>query len=364
METSEGFALMKKDTVRKKTAPGKQRGPGTDRGASREDPPGGRRASHRRISACGLFKRQICEGYLSALLEGCRTDKVAVRRVGRQNCAVFECVEERGIASCAQCSEYPCIFHDNLERICPGGAELRESEEARVWRLTALRPGPLARPPAAGRPGQQVPERTISRVRWYLAALKHFLGAGVKVVSSAEIAAKVGVNSALVRRDLCYFGQFGTRSLGYHVEDLLRTLLSLFEVDRPRRVAWLGAERLSRDVSAPEQLSQYNWEIAAVFDSDPGRWELTNGGLEVVELARLEEVVRGLGIDTAVLALPEREAQAAADRLVEAGVEAILNLAAVPVTVPQHVAVQQADLATQLMLLSYQAGLLERPKGK
>ena len=320
-----------------------------------------RRVTARQLAPCGLTKRQTCEAELARFLEGCRVDKVALRRVGRQNCAIFECVDERGLAGCGQCREHPCVFHEKAERICPGQSGRTEDGEGRAWRLTAPGFGALAKPIAEATTTAvtrvQVPERTISRARWYLAALQRFLQAGVKVTSSAEIGAKVGVSSALVRRDLCYFGQFGTPSLGYQVEELLQSLLSLFEDRRPRRVAWVGAERLRMGAGSGEQLTRHNWQVAGVFDADPRLVGTTVGELEVMALSRLGEVAGGLGINTAVLAVPESEAQAAVDRLVDAGVEAILNLTPVPITVPGHVAVQQADLATQLMLLSYQSGL-------
>lgn len=312
----------------------------------------------RRMAPCGKVSRAECEAGLAALLAGCRADRVAVRRVGRRNCALFQCVEERGLAHCTQCPKHGCAFHRNLERICPVGRELPPTEPS-AWKLPALGPGPLKRSAAdserAGKP-TEAPGRTITRVRWYVAALEHFQEAGVKVVSSAEIGAKVGVKPAVVRRDLCYFGQFGTPSVGYDVEGMLATLLGVFALARPRRVIWVGAERLRTDAEVLRLLAERNWRVVAVFDPDPRQAGAAVGGMVVRELSRLE-TVEELGVNTAVLAVGEEEVQQVADRLVGAGVEAILNLAPAPISAPAGVVVQQADLTTQLMLLSYHTSL-------
>ena len=79
--------------------------------------------SRKRMAACGDLPREICEQYLSSLLHGARSDKLAMRRVARQNCAIFQCMEERGLASCGKCAEgmAGCVFHGQLDRICPAG---------------------------------------------------------------------------------------------------------------------------------------------------------------------------------------------------------------------------------------------------
>src|SRR5512142_561775 len=85
-----------------------------------------------RLSPCGRFKREFCDRGLSGLMEGCRSDRSAMRRVGRQNCAVLQCLAERGLAACEQCSHRPCVFQDNLDQVCPAGSAM---EKGRTWRL-------------------------------------------------------------------------------------------------------------------------------------------------------------------------------------------------------------------------------------
>ncbi len=169
----------------------------------------------------------------------------------------------------------------------------------------------------------------------------------------------MGVSPSLVRRDLCYFGQFGTPSRGYNVAELLKGILTVFEVVRERWVAWVGAERLRSDARV----------LRAVRARTTGRWPRSSiptrpagaeiAGMRVLDLSELGKISRGLEMDAAVVAVREEQAQAVAEQLVAAGVEAILNLTSVPLAVPERVAVQQADITTQLLLLSYRASVVQ-----
>ena len=312
-------------------------------------------------AACARFAREFCERGLAGLLRGCASDRTAIRRVGRQNCAVLQCLSERHLPSCEQCRNQPCVLQDNLAAVCPAG---RATEEGRSWRLIAVSPGDDFVAARAPRAHSQVPERSVSRLRWYLAALEHFRQAGVGVVSSAEIGRKVGVSASLVRRDLCYFGQFGTRSRGYSVEELRDSILSVFEVVKERWLVWVGAGRLQADADAIRQFGRHNWRIAAVFDPDPAPYRGGIGDLRVFDLTSLPKVVANLKVEAAVLAVREEQAQAVVDQVVAAGLSAILNLTSAPLEVPEGVAVQQADFATQLLLLSYRLGLVPGSGGR
>src|SRR5574340_415449 len=288
----------------------KQQKTGTGTGAvvrkAAEEPRRRGRKPLPRLSPCGRFKREFCDRGLSGLMEGARSDRTAMRRVGRRNCAILQCLEERGFPSCEQCTHAPCVFQDKLDQICPAGSA---TEKGRSWRLVALSPGTdltaTAEAAPAVRPRMKVPDRSVARLRWYLAAMEAFRQAGIKVVSSADIGTKVGVSPSLVRRDLCYFGQFGTPSRGYEVAELLKGILTVFEVVRERWVAWIGAERLRSDPRVLEQCARHNWQVAAVFDPDPAQLNTEVSGMRVLEMASLGRITSSLEIDAAVLAVRE-----------------------------------------------------------
>jgi redox-sensing transcriptional repressor len=58
--------------------------------------------------------------------------------------------------------------------------------------------------------------------------------------------------------------------------------------------------------------------------------------------------------EIAVLAVPGEGAQAAVDRLVKAGIRAVLNFAPVQLQVPSEVALRSVNMAMELEGLSYE----------
>ena len=70
-------------------------------------------------------------------------------------------------------------------------------------------------------------------------------------------------------------------------------------------------------------------------------------------VAELEDFCAANQVDIALVTVPPADAQATVDRLVVAGIRAILNFAPVKVSVRQGVTVRQVDLSSELMFLSY-----------
>ena len=75
----------------------------------------------------------------------------------------------------------------------------------------------------------KIPEPAIRRLSRYSRCLEQMEEGGEKVVSSAQLASRCAVNAAQVRKDLTYFGEFGTRGVGYH-----SVFLKILNEYRPR----------------------------------------------------------------------------------------------------------------------------------
>src|SRR5947209_16799230 len=91
---------------------------------------------------------------------------------------------------------------------------------------------------------EKISELTTSRLSVYLRCLNLLAAAGVKTVSSRALAEQFHLSSAQIRKDLAYFGDFGTRGVGYSVEELRRYLTQILGLDRAHRVAVVGAGNL------------------------------------------------------------------------------------------------------------------------
>ena len=207
----------------------------------------------------------------------------------------------------------------------------------------------------------KIPEKTVTRLSIYLRCLEELEADGVASVSSRQMAERFGLNSAQVRKDLAYFGQFGVRGLGYYIAELKHNLERILGLKQDWEVALVGVGNLGSALIAYKGFQARGFKIGVAFDTDPARVGQVVGGVQVVDTANLVPTLRKKKVKIAVLAVPAPAAQSVADLLVEAGVTAILNFAPAQITVPEGVKVQNVDLSVLLKTLSYHTVRTGRP---
>jgi len=201
---------------------------------------------------------------------------------------------------------------------------------------------------------EKISELTTNRLSVYLRCLNELATAGIETVSSQELAEQFNLNSAQIRKDLGYFGEFGVRGTGYFIDDLRAHLTKILGLDKPHRVGIIGAGRLGRALANYHGLEKSNFTVVALFDNDTSKiGERTRSGIEVFDVRRIAKVVRDEQIDVAVIAVPARAAQRVLNQVMAAGVKAILNFAPAPLKARLGVKVKTVDLTTSLESLSY-----------
>ena len=198
-----------------------------------------------------------------------------------------------------------------------------------------------------------IPTATISRLVTYLRILSDMEGQGIKNTSSEQLADEAQVSAFQVRKDLAYFGRFGTRGAGYTVPTLRRELRRILGLTRAWNVAIVGMGRLGEAIAHYPNFDQYDFSLKAFFDIDPNRVGREVAGLEVYHLDELPRLVKEKGVDIGFLTVPQDAAQEAADALVAAGVRGILNFAPRVITVPSDVHVEPVDFLAGLKRLSF-----------
>ena len=199
----------------------------------------------------------------------------------------------------------------------------------------------------------KIPEATVIRLSIYSRQLSNLRKAGVETVSSEEIANSVGVSSAQVRKDLAYFGEFGTRGVGYPVDELLGNLTKILGLNREWNLAIIGAGKLGSALALYEGFRQRGFSIRAIVDVDQKRVGVDLAGVVVDPLDRLEALVKERDINIGIITVPAAQAQQITDRLVGAGVAAILNFSPQVLRVPPEVVLRNVDLAVNLKVLSF-----------
>ena len=203
------------------------------------------------------------------------------------------------------------------------------------------------------RPGRGIPEATVARLPVYHRALSALADRGVATVSSEELAASAGVNSAKLRKDLSYLGSYGTRGVGYDVVDLLDHIGRVLGLTQDWAVVIVGVGNVGHALANYGGFGSRGFRVVALVDADPSREGERVGDLAVRPLAELEDLVARLGVSIGVIATPASAAQHVCDRLVAAGVRSILNFAPLVLSVPRDVGVRKVDLATELQILAF-----------
>ena len=198
-----------------------------------------------------------------------------------------------------------------------------------------------------------IPDATVARLPLYLRALVELQERSIRTVSSGELARASGVNPAKLRKDLSHLGSFGTRGVGYPVKELVDGISGVLGLTDERPVVIVGLGNLGHALAHYGGFAQRGFHVAGLVDADPATIGTRVAGLEVEDVADLERIVAGRGITIAVLATPAAAAQEVADRLVEAGVTAIMNFAPVHLAVPDHVTIRKVDLSVELQILSF-----------
>ncbi|MCC7209702.1 MAG: redox-sensing transcriptional repressor Rex [Anaerolineae bacterium] len=198
-----------------------------------------------------------------------------------------------------------------------------------------------------------IPDIVIGRLPIYLRALTQMLQQGHTITSSHELGQRLGISSAQIRKDLSHFGEFGKQGTGYQVDHLLNQLKGILQVDREWPMVVVGAGDLGRALAHYRGFVARGFRVVGVFDTDPAKVGTVQGENTVRDIDGLEDFIRQNGVRIAMLAVPAEAAQAVADRLIVAGVRAILNYAPITLATPANVHVQYIDPVMHLQRMTY-----------
>ena len=200
--------------------------------------------------------------------------------------------------------------------------------------------------------GRRIPQATIRRLPVYLRDLCEAVTMGISVTSSSEMAARTGVSSEQIRKDLAYFGAFGTRGVGYDARQLAGAIRRILGIQRGVGVALVGAGHLGFALARYSRQENAEVAVSMVFDRDEAIIGSRIGDLRVLPVAEMERRVRDAGVRLAVIAVPGEGAPAVLETLARAGVEAVLNFSPVALSAP-GVHVQHIDLTIELQSLAF-----------
>lgn len=199
---------------------------------------------------------------------------------------------------------------------------------------------------------RRIPDETIRRMPMYLRALSLLQQQHQDTISSRQLAERLHLNPPQIRKDLSYFGAFGTRGIGYPVDSTAEQIRNIMKLNVTQQAALIGAGRLGAAIAAYPGFSVFGFDIAAIFDNETSKIGKKIAHITVEDIRRINTLTNR-DIHLAILAVPAEAAQQCADDLVAAGVKGILNLSPCYLDVPKRVKVVTIDIAMELGILPY-----------
>lgn len=200
---------------------------------------------------------------------------------------------------------------------------------------------------------KKISDSTIRRMSKYFRSLEQLIDKQVETVSSDTLAEMDGITSAQVRKDLSFFGTFGKRGFGYNTKALKKQIENILGLYRTWNVAIVGVGNIGRALTDYAEFKKQGFIIRLIMDKSQEKIGQTVHGLTIEDFKNVKELVQDGQIDVAIIAVPADNAQSVADKLVDAGVKAILNFAPRSLKVPNNVLVKYENMAVEMEALSY-----------
>jgi redox-sensing transcriptional repressor len=200
---------------------------------------------------------------------------------------------------------------------------------------------------------RKISESTIHRLSHYYRALSILEKENNPTVSSKELARREKLTPAQVRKDLSFFGSFGTRGLGYPVQELKKQIGEILGLNRSWNVALIGVGNIGSALVGYKEFQRQGFQIKIIFDNDQRKIGSNHKGIRVADIKDLEKELKANNIEIVVVAVPSTVAQYIVDDVVKAGIKAILNFAPINLKVPEDVFLRNENMSMELEYLSF-----------
>lgn len=200
---------------------------------------------------------------------------------------------------------------------------------------------------------KKISESTIYRLSIYYRALAALKNDNVQTVSSKELAKREKLTPAQVRKDLSFFGSFGTRGLGYPVDELIYRIAEILGLNRLWNVALIGIGNVGSALVSYKEFAKQGFNIKFIFDNDQRKIGSNHKGIIVSDFKDFEKIAAAEKIDIVIIAVPIQEAQAVANKVVKAGIKAIMNFVPVNLILPDDIILRNQNMCIELEHLSF-----------
>jgi len=200
---------------------------------------------------------------------------------------------------------------------------------------------------------RKIPKETIDRLPLYLRCLEKLIEGGEENISSKKFSDKLNLNSAQVRKDLSYFGDFGTRGVGYSTQNLASKIREILNLDQKWKMVLAGVGNIGSALLTYTGFDERVFEISMAFDQNPQLVGEEINGVKVEDVSRMEERIGEEDVKLGIIAVPASSAQEVADKMGKGGVKGVLNFSPTLLDLPEGVELAQVDITRELEQLVY-----------
>ncbi len=200
---------------------------------------------------------------------------------------------------------------------------------------------------------EEVSPLTLNRLSVYLRVLRQVQDAGIRRISSQELARRYHLSAAQIRKDLAQFGEFGIRGVGYEVDLLCQRLNDLLGLNRDHSIVVVGMGNLGSALARYLGFNSGAFRVVAGVDNDPEKVGRKVGEVTVQAAEELPAIIAEKKTEIGVLTVPPGAAQANYEALADAGVRGVLNFAPERVQGRPGVPVKNVDLRIHLEELAF-----------
>ncbi|HPI02211.1 MAG: Redox-sensing transcriptional repressor Rex [Candidatus Aerophobetes bacterium ADurb.Bin490] len=200
---------------------------------------------------------------------------------------------------------------------------------------------------------KKIPLPTVNRLSLYLKCFSELSAGNVEYVSSEQVARQIGLNPAQVRKDLAYFGKFGRRGFGYHVEQLKENISKILGTHKGVRVAVVGTGNLGSALLMYRGFEARGFKVVAGFDVDPDKvgWELD--GVKIYDSEDMEKVIKKEKIEILIITTPAAVIPDIFSKLKKTPIKGVLNFAGKHLVSDEDIIIRNVDLALELEQLMF-----------
>jgi len=200
---------------------------------------------------------------------------------------------------------------------------------------------------------QIISHKVVKRLTIYHNILIEYLETGIEIISSPQIAARLGIDDSQVRKDFKLLNNAGKCRVGYLVKELKETIENTLGFDTPKDAFILGAGNVGMALAKYDNFSDYGLNILAMFDNDPLKVGMELDEKQIFHISKLPNLVERLQVEIAILTVPRRQAQKVADFAVESNIKYIWNFSPCILKVPPHVKVWNENLMASFLQFAY-----------